>query len=284
MKTFGLALRQGFQKTIYPLSTTTTIGRAPDNLITVPHPTVSREHARLSLEGNSWVIEDLGSVNGIVFEGKRVDRVELSPGDTFQLGEADFYFFDMEVDQGKTQFLETMELLLAAAEEEASPPDRRRTEQRLQRIQDVIARIPFLSSLGEADYRRLVENAAFHVFDEKELIIRQGELGGSIFVVLDGKVRVLTNDHRDNDLELAVLGPGEFFGEMSVLSGELRSISAAALETTFLAEFSFSTMRELRRENPAVEKKLVKYRNERLQDREKRLAEARTRIPADPEG
>lgn len=277
MKTFGLALRQGFQKTIYPVSTTATIGRAPDNTITVAQPTVSRRHARLTFEGNSWVIEDLGSVNGIIFEGRRVDQVKLKPGDTFQLGEADFYFFDMDVPQGKAQFHETMEILLAAAEEHAAPPDRRKTDQRLQRIQDVIARIPFLSSLGEADYRQLVENAAFHVVNAGELIIRQGDLGGSIYVVLDGTVRVFTKDHRDNDLELAVLGPSEFFGEMSVLFAELRSRSAAALETTVLAEFSFSSMRKLRREHPAVEKKLVEYRNERLQDMEKRLAEAQSR-------
>jgi CRP-like cAMP-binding protein len=270
VKTFGLALRQGFQKTIYPLAKTATIGRAPDNTITVAHPTVSRRHARLSLEENSWVIEDLGSVNGIVVDGNWVDKAKLSPGDTFQLGEADFYFFDMEVAQGKSQFLEAMKILLAAVEEEA---DQNRAEQRLQRIQDVIARIPFLSSLGEADYGELVENAAFHLFDAGELVIRQGELGGSIYVVLDGKVRVFTKDQRDNDLDLTVLGPSEFFGEMSVLSGELRARSVAALDTTVLAEFSFSTMLKLRRTHPAVEKELVKYRNDRLQDMEKRLAQ-----------
>ena len=271
VKTFGLALRQGFQKTIYPLLVqSVTIGRAPDNTITVPHQTVSRRHARLTLEEDTWVIEDLGSVNGIVVDGNRVDKAKLSPGDTFQLGEADFYFFDMEVAQGKSQFLETVEILLAAVEEEA---DQNRADQRLQRIQDVIARIPFLSSLGETDYRDLVENAAFHLFDAGELVIRQGELGGSIYVVLDGKVRVFTKDQRDNDLDLTVLGPSEFFGEMSVLSGEIRARSVAALDTTVLAEFSFSTLLKLRRTHPAVEKELVKYRNDRLQDMEKRLAQ-----------
>jgi len=283
MKAFGLALRQGFQKTIYPLVTTTTIGRAPDNTITVVHPTVSRKHAKLNLEGNSWVIEDLGSINGIVYEGRLVNKVRLSPGDTFQLGEADFYFFDMEVAQGKRQFSKTVELLLAAVEEETAPADRPETDQRLQRIQDMIARIPFLSSLDEDHCRQLVENAAFHVFDAGELIIRQGDLGGSIYAVLDGKVRVFTNDDRDNDLELAVLGPSDFFGETSFLSGELRSRSVATLETTLLAEFSFGTMRELIRKHPDVEKKLTAYHNQRLQDTARKLAEAREIIFADPE-
>ena len=275
MKTFGLGLRQGLQRTIYPLSVTTTIGRATHNTITVVHPTVSRKHARLSLEGSTWVIEDLGSVNGIVFEGRRVDNLKLSPGDTFHIGEVEFYFFDMEVPLGKSQFIETVEILLAAVEDEADPPDRAGAVQRLQRIQDAIASIPLFSSLDEADRQELVENAAFHVFDAGELIIRQGDLGGSIYTVLEGKVRVFTKDQQNNELELAALGPSEFFGEMSFLSGKLRPKSVAAIETTVLAELNSSKVRKLLQENPAVQKKLVKYTNERFQDIEKRLAEAK---------
>jgi len=275
MKTFGLGLRQGLQRTIYPLSTTATIGRAPDNTITVVHPTVSRKHARLSLEGSSWVIEDLGSVNGIVFQDRRVDNLKLSPGDTFLIGEVEFYFFDMEVSQGKTQFIETVEILLASVEEEADPPDRAGVVQRLQRIQDVIASNPLFSSLDETYRRELVENAAFHVFDAGELIIRQGDLGGSIYMVLEGKVRIFAKDHRDNELELGALGPSEFFGEMSFLSGKLRPKSVVAIETTVLAELNSSNVRKLLQENPAVQKQLVKYSNERFQDMEKKLAEAK---------
>ena len=284
MKTFALGLRQGLQRTIYPLSETTTIGRAPENTITVVHQTVSRQHARLSLKGDNWIIEDLGSVNGIVFEGKRVDSLKLRPGDTFRIGEVEFYFFDMDVPQGRTQYLETVEILLAAVEEDADHLDQGGTLQRLERIQDVIAGIPLFSSLEETDYRRLVENAAFHVFDAGELIIQQGHLGGSIYAVLDGKVRVFTKDQRDNELELAVLGPREIFGELSLLAGKFRSESVTALETTVLAELSYSAMRKLMKEYPDVEKKLLKYRKERFQDMEKKLAEARMRIPSEPEG
>jgi len=284
MKSFGLGLRQGLQRTIYPLSETTTIGRDPENTITVVNPTVSREHARLSLEGSTWIIEDLGSVNGIVFQGKRVDKLKLSPGDTFWIGEIEFYFFDRDVPQGRTQYLETVEILLAAVEEATDHPDQGGTLQRLKRIQDVIAGIPLFSSLDEGDYRQLVENAAFHVFDAGELIFRQGDPGESIYAVLEGEVRVFTKDHRDDELELAVLGPKEIFGELSLLSGKFRSESVTALETTVLAELSYSAMEKLMQEYPDVEKKLVRYRKERFQDMERRLAEARMRIPAGPEG
>jgi hypothetical protein len=280
MIAFGLGLRQGLQRTIYPLSATTTIGRAPDNTITVVHPTVSRKHAKLSLEGDTWVIEDLGSVNGVVFQGRPVDNLKLRPGDTFQIGEVEFYFFDMEVSQGKTQYLETVEILLAAVEDHADYPGGASAEQRLQRIQDVIARIPLFSSLHESEYQQLVENAAFHVFDPGELIIQQGDPGASIYAVLDGKVWIFTKDDRDDELDLAVLGPREFFGEISFLSGKLRSKSVVALETTVLAELSCGTMRKLMRKHPDVEKSLVKYRDDRFQNMAKMLAEARLRATA----
>jgi hypothetical protein len=57
----------------------------------------------------------------------------------------------------------------------------------------------------------------------------------------------------------------------------------AALETTVLAELSFSTMRKLMQDYPDVEKQLVRYRNERFQELEKRLAEATMLIPVDPD-
>jgi len=190
----------------------------------------------------------------------------------------------MGVSVGKTQYLETVEILLAAVEEEADQPGEGRTVQRLQRIQDVIARIPLFSSLDETDYRQLVENAAFHVFDAGEMIVRQGDPGGSIYAVLEGEVRVFTKDHRKDELELAVLGPREIFGELSLLSGKFRSESVAALETTVLAELSYSAMQKLMQEYPDVEKELVKYRKKRFQDMEKRLAETRMRIPTEPEG
>jgi CRP/FNR family cyclic AMP-dependent transcriptional regulator len=102
--------------------------------------------------------------------------------------------------------------------------------------------------------------------------------------VLDGKVRVFTRDDGDDELELATLGPSEFFGEMSLLSGELRSKSVAALETTVLAELSLSIMRKLMREHPDVANKLIDHHNRRLQHQEKTLAKKKVKLSAKPQG
>ena len=58
-----------------------TIGRLQGNNVYVPNQRVSRLHARIRYENNAWVIEDADSVNGIVYQGARVERLALNNGD-----------------------------------------------------------------------------------------------------------------------------------------------------------------------------------------------------------
>ncbi|MEJ2235618.1 MAG: FHA domain-containing protein, partial [Syntrophobacterales bacterium] len=89
MKRFYLALkREKLQKSIYPLEGAVSIGRSPENDITLVDYNVSRTHARVSFQKGSWVIEDLGSANGVIFAGERVVSKTLNLGDTFQIGES----------------------------------------------------------------------------------------------------------------------------------------------------------------------------------------------------
>ena len=95
MKRLYLVFETGsYQQTIYPLLEPTTIGRGFSNLIPLSDPTASRNHAKVHYQEGSWVVEDLGSTNGIIFSGKRVDKISLSPGDTFQIGKTSFAVFE----------------------------------------------------------------------------------------------------------------------------------------------------------------------------------------------
>ena len=65
-----------------------TIGREAGNDIVLEDPQVSRQHARLMLQGASYVIEDLGSTNGSFVNGRRVmTPTPLNPGDKLGLGD-----------------------------------------------------------------------------------------------------------------------------------------------------------------------------------------------------
>lgn len=58
-----------------------TVGRQDGRDIQIKHQSVSRTHAKIIVENGSWVVEDAGSVNGIVFNGHRVQRATVKNGD-----------------------------------------------------------------------------------------------------------------------------------------------------------------------------------------------------------
>ena len=62
------------------------IGRHPDAAIFLDDVTVSRNHAVLVREGDSWVIVDEGSLNGTYVNRRRGDRTVLADGDEIQIG------------------------------------------------------------------------------------------------------------------------------------------------------------------------------------------------------
>jgi pSer/pThr/pTyr-binding forkhead associated (FHA) protein len=70
----------------YPLGPLATIGRLPDNTVVIDNPAVSGHHACVSLDGSSFILEDLDSTNGTLVDGRRVTRHTLRHGDAFQIG------------------------------------------------------------------------------------------------------------------------------------------------------------------------------------------------------
>lgn len=71
----------------YPLTKkVTTIGRGADNDLPLDNLSVSRHHARAVCQFGEILIEDMGSENGLVFEGERVDYVMLGPGQQVDIG------------------------------------------------------------------------------------------------------------------------------------------------------------------------------------------------------
>ena len=69
------------------------IGRAAEATLSLPHPSVSRSHCRVWIEGDRFFIEDLGSTNKTYLNGQAVMRAELSDGDQIGVGNHALKFF-----------------------------------------------------------------------------------------------------------------------------------------------------------------------------------------------
>jgi FHA domain len=72
------------------------LGRQPPRGVAIPHPTISREHARIFESGGKFSVADLNSSNGTFVNGARVTRADLRQGDRLRLGEV-----ELRVDLGE---------------------------------------------------------------------------------------------------------------------------------------------------------------------------------------
>ena len=67
------------------------------------------------------------------------------------------------------------------------------------------------------------EHVKLRTMEADDVIIHEGEQGDSMFFVASGMMRVLVEKRNGTNPEIAHIGPGDFFGEMSLVSGEARS-------------------------------------------------------------
>ncbi len=92
---------------------------------------------------------------------------------------------------------------------------------------ELFRRVPIFAPLPEKSLEWLAAQARDEAFLEGEKVARQGEAGDRMFVIVAGTVRVDLEAGEAH--EVGLLGPGEFFGEMSVLTGGPRTATVTAM-------------------------------------------------------
>jgi len=99
-------------------------------------------------------------------------------------------------------------------------------------IGELLERVPFVAVLGASEREALAAAAKRRRFRRDEAIFDKDDPGESLFIIDEGSIRIYLPSPQGADLTLAMLGPGDFFGDMALLDGRPRSASAAALEET----------------------------------------------------
>jgi CRP/FNR family cyclic AMP-dependent transcriptional regulator len=102
---------------------------------------------------------------------------------------------------------------------------------------------PLLEQLGTV--------ATTRAFAKNAIIVSEGDDTGSLFVVLSGRVKVFVSDAEGHEVQLNRLGPGEYFGEVT-LDGGPRSASVMALEETRCAVVRRGELVELIERHPEL--------------------------------
>jgi CRP-like cAMP-binding protein len=132
---------------------------------------------------------------------------------------------------------------------------------------DVLKKVPLFSGLNRR-YLHLIAREADEVKVEAGAVLtRQGRLGLEFLLILEGGARV----ERDGKV-IARLGPGDFFGEMSLIDGLPRSAAVIAESPSVLLVIQSRAFRSLLDAVPGLQKRLLITLCERLRTADTRLA------------
>lgn len=100
-------------------------------------------------------------------------------------------------------------------------------------LKTVLKKVPLFASLSEADLQNLASLLRWKGIGKGEILFRQGDEGTALYIIMQGRIKISLS-RRMEKMTLAILGQGEFLGEMALLDGQPRSADAVALEDSHL--------------------------------------------------
>jgi len=110
----------------------------------------------------------------------------------------------------------------------------------------------------------MVGGALGKVYEDQEVIIRQGESGNCMYVVQGGRVEVLQDSVKGGEQHLAFLEAGDFFGEMAVFEKEIRSATVRAAGEARVLSVDKKALLTRIREDPLLAVNLLKTMSHRI--------------------
>lgn len=144
--------------------------------------------------------------------------------------------------------------------------------------QAVIAALTPIDLFAELDAEQVARLAAASrrvTFARGERLFRQGDVGGPLFVIERGRVRVDVAGEDGDVVTVAQRSAGEHFGELGVLTGAPRTATIVAEEETVLVEVDHAAFAGLLRTDPVVAERLARVVAQRAEETTAQLAAAR---------
>lgn len=137
------------------------------------------------------------------------------------------------------------------AEDEA-----RARREELGRLTAILRGVDLLAALTPEVQEQLAARIRTRPYEAGKVVIREGEDGDSVFIIAKGKADVTVGASTGMDRSVATLGPGNYFGEMSLLTGARRSATVRVLEDSELLVVDKAAFREILVANPQVAERL----------------------------
>jgi len=134
-----------------------------------------------------------------------------------------------------------------------------------------VRQTPLFTGLSDEDCAKVAGLFQSRQFARGEVVFRQGDPGGVLYLIAEGQIKISLASTGNSEVILDVLGPGETFGELSLLDGEERSAQATALGPVQAYTLRQSDLFALLVQKPAIAIALLRQLCTRLRRANERL-------------
>ena len=147
----------------------------------------------------------------------------------------------------------------------------------MEHLEKFLSELPLLKSFSPIELKNLVERSQLKTYSPQEVIIKFGQPGRFLGIICDGEAEAVVTGKVGDRQRLGLLKRGDFFGEMSLLTGEPTSADVIALETCQVFLIPLETFSAFLAVNPNAMKIMAKAITERLKARQQN-GEAQARV------
>ena len=135
----------------------------------------------------------------------------------------------------------------------------------------VLKAVPLFSSFPEDQLRMLTTVVSRKSVTRSTTVMTGGDPTDSLYIVLSGRLKVMMSDSDGKEVILAILGPGEFFGEMGLIDDEPRSASVVTLEPCELLSIAKRDFRKCLAENFEMSTAVMRGLVRRLREADRKI-------------
>ena len=132
-------------------------------------------------------------------------------------------------------------------------------------LQIHLRKIPLLAELNEEDMARVKTDLRIRQYAKRDLVLQKGVPGDSLLFLLSGSLQVVDFTEDGRAIGLRMLNPGDFFGEIAVINGSLRSASVVALTAVLVALLPRNTALHLFAHSPSVANHMLRFLANKVQ-------------------
>lgn len=123
---------------------------------------------------------------------------------------------------------------------------------------------PVFSELSADDINTLTSYGISRRYPKNSILINKGDDSNSLFIILEGRVKVYISDDMGGEIILRYQGANEFFGELALIDERPRSASVSTVDITRVAYLSQSSFERCLEDHSQISIKLVRYMIKRI--------------------